>query len=337
LNAQGSAFFQAKNTFEKNIRWEVHGGRYTVQFNPDKAISDWVNTYQSLARARNFIRLYEKDFFRVQYQQKKAQDWTLRASFEWATRNRLENLTTQTFFPPDSFTTYGTNQPDAKEWNDTMPISQKASVLSLAFEFRPWQRYEIRNGRKRAIPNSSPNFILTYRKGIPEFLGGEVAYDFLGLQLQHTLNIRSAGVLDLRLETGWFPNNTRTGFADFKHFPGNQIHVIGADPIASYRMLPYYQYSTQEAYVSGFAHYQFRKLLLTQFPTIWMLGLKENIFLNYLSTQKTGYVEFGYGLDNIMRFFRVEAAAAFDNGKYQGVRLFLGVSSSLDAIGQIFR
>jgi hypothetical protein len=75
-------------------------------------------------------------------------------------------------------------------------------------------------------------------------------------------------------------------------------------------MLPYYGNSTMGGYANVFSNYEFKKLVLTQIFYVKMMGLKENLFLNYLWTEygQTNYVEVGYSLDNIFRIFRVEVA-----------------------------
>ena len=64
-----------------------------------------------------------------------------------------------------------------------------------------------------------------------------------------------------------------------------------------------------DQFAAAHVHYQFRKLPLTQIPEVWLLGIKENVFVNYLATLTSDhYTEIGYSIDNIFRIFR-EAAA----------------------------
>lgn len=337
LNLQGSVFYLPKDNPDTYQRWEISGGRYTVQFNPAPAILDRINTYQSLVRARNFIRLYEKDYVRVDFEYRKARNWSARASLEWARRMRLENQTAFTFFPPDDFSAFPGNAPFAEELQSEIPLLQKAATLSMQWEWRPWQRYTLKNGKKQAVAESSPTFLLQYKKGISGVFQSTVQYDFIALDASHTLRTGSSGQLDIRLQAGIFPSHRQMGFADFKHFPGNQVHVTQGDPTASYRMLPYYQYSTQQHFAGGFLHHQFHKLAFTQIPVVWMLGIKENLFLNYLYTpQARHFVEVGYGVNNLLRVFKVEAATALTDGKLQRIRLFWGISASLEELGNLF-
>ena len=60
------------------------------------------------------------------------------------------------------------------------------------------------------------------------------------------------------------------------------------------------------------------------------MGIKENVFVNYLATpQVNDYFELGYSLDNIFRFFRIEAVANYYNGRYQNFGVRVGVASNI--------
>jgi hypothetical protein len=61
-----------------------------------------------------------------------------------------------------------------------------------------------------------------------------------------------------------------------------------------------------------------------------MLGIRENVFVNYLATPNSkNYTEFGYSIDGILRIFRVEAAAAFENGQYIDWGIRVGIATNL--------
>ena len=95
-------------------------------------------------------------------------------------------------------------------------------------------------------------------------------------------------------------------------------------------MLDYYIYSTSNAYFSGHTHYQFRKFFLTQITKVGLTGIKENVFFNYLKTgQSPHYYEIGYSLDNVFRIIRLEAATAFENGKFKEFGVRIGISTTL--------
>src|SRR5690606_5134030 len=97
---------------------------------------------------------------------------------------------------------------------------------------------------------------------------------------------------------------------------GNRIILTSIKPAGSFRLLDYYQYSTNKTYFSAHTYYQFRKFMLTHIPEVRFAGLKESLFVNYLKTgQSPHYYEVGYSLENIFRVFRLEAAASFTDGQ----------------------
>jgi len=62
-----------------------------------------------------------------------------------------------------------------------------------------------------------------------------------------------------------------------------------------------------------------------------MLGIKENIFVNYLNTDfSDNYFEAGYSIDNIARFFRLEFVSSFQDFKFQDFGVRIGIATNLD-------
>ncbi|MEM1123833.1 MAG: hypothetical protein AAGJ18_25570, partial [Bacteroidota bacterium] len=79
------------------------------------------------------------------------------------------------------------------------------------------------------------------------------------------------------------------------------------------------------------AHYQFRKFLVSQIFEVQMLGINENLFVNYLNTDfSDNYLELGYSIDNIARFFRLEFVSSFQDFKYQDFGVRIGIATNLD-------
>lgn len=121
-------------------------------------------------------------------------------------------------------------------------------------------------------------------------------------------------------------------FPDFKHFNGNRVFVTFTEPLTGFRLLDYYRFSTSDRFFTTVAHYHFRKFLATRIPKLRLLGIQENIFAGYLTTPAAGhYLEAGYGLDGILRLFRVEVAASFLNGARQDTGFRIGISSTIGA------
>jgi hypothetical protein len=72
--------------------------------------------------------------------------------------------------------------------------------------------------------------------------------------------------------------------------------------------------------------------MVTRVPIVRLTGIRENIFVNYLATPSSrNYTEVGYGIDGILRLFRLEASAAFQDGRYVDTVFRIGISTSLTA------
>ena len=311
---------------------KLEAGRYISQFNADEPIHVAVNTIMTLFLERNYMKIYEKDYFSLIYKQDLGSRLRLSISPELAHRSELFNGTRYRFIDRsgEGFTA---NAPVSEELPDTSFPSHDAFTVSSSLEYRPWLKFRIRNGKKYEIQNSSPLFRLYYKKGISSVFNSAVDFDLLELMYRHTFKIGIRGLVDVSLKTGKFLNDDSLFFMDYKHFLGNQTPFSTTDPVGSFRLLDYYRFSTSDEYLSGSAHYQFRKFLITRMPLVRLSGVRESFFLNYLATDRSNsYTEIGYGINYILRVFRVEAITSFENGKYKDFGVRIGIATNLDEI-----
>lgn len=313
----------------KNKRLTLEGGRYVEQFNSDEPIHPLVNSFTALFLGDSYMKLYERDFLELNYTQRINDKYNFRTNWSWARRSELFNTSDFTFFKSNE-DEYTPNAPVNLELTDTGFEPNQAFVGLISFNARPWQKYRIHNGHKSRVGGSSPLFTFNYRKGFSGVAESEVTFDHLELGFKHSLDIGIRGKLDVSLWAGKFLTADNMYFMDYKHFMGNLSPFVTTDPVGSFRLLDYYKYSTSNQYFSANAHYHFRKFLVTQFPLIRVTGITENIFVNYLATPTSqNYTEVGYGLDGILRIFRLEAAAAFGDGKYLNYGFRIGIASSI--------
>lgn len=311
-------------------RITLEGGRYVQQFNPGEPIHSFVNTLTSLFAGDNWMKLYEQDFVDLQYRQKVDEKFTFHTQLWWAKRSELTNNSDYTFFKGNK-EHYTLNKPINSENSTTSFQPNTAFTVAIGVEARPWQKYRIRNGHKFRIQNSSPLFTLDYRKGIDGTLGSEVKFDQLEAGVRQQIKFGIRGTLDVNLKAGKFLNSDKIYFMDYKHFLGNRTPLITTDPVGSFRLLDYYLYSSKDQYLSANVHYHFRKFLITRIPIIRLMGVQENFFVNYLATPSSAnYTELGYGLDGILRLFRLEGAVSFQNGDYLNYGFRIGISSNLN-------
>lgn len=319
----------------KNTRIGVSGGRYLYQFNPDNPISPFLNSLTTLLFEQNFAKLYQKDFLNLTVTATPFQErLRLSGSLEYAQRSELANYR-EDLKPWINWRnrTFTPNRPDNAELASTGFQTHNALVLNLTASARLGAtEYTIRNGRRVARrDNESPLLTVNYRKGIADLAGSDVDYDFLQASISHSFETGIRSRLSYQLSAGAFLNDRQVYFPDFKHFAGNQFFLQQGDVVSSYRLLPYYQYSTGKRFVDAHVLAEFRKFFITQLTLVRLIGLKENLFVHYLATPASkNYTEIGYGLDGIIPqvfpFFRVEVISQWQDATYQGLGFRIGTT-----------
>ena len=111
---------------------------------------------------------------------------------------------------------------------------------------------------------------------------------------------------------------------------GNEFFFQNGDILTSFRMLPYYQYSTSQRFLQGHAVWSSQRFVLTRLPFVRLAGLSELVQVHYLSTPAVkNYTELVYGVDGIIRLFRVEVVGQFIGSQYQGLGLRIGTTLRL--------
>jgi len=324
--ASGNTKFSLRN---KNYRFELEGGRYIKQYNLDQPIWPIVNDFTTLLLEKNLMKLYERRYIDLLYRRRLNERFTVYTTWSWARRHELANTSNYKWVNVKN-REYTPNRPVNEELVDTGFADNEAFVGTVGISARPWLKFRIRNGRKSEIPESSPTFSLEYRKGINGAFGSDVDFDQLELGVRHGFDVGVRGKMDIALRAGAFLNNDKMYFTDYKHFLGNQTPFSTSDPVGSFRLLDYYRYSTSDKYFAGNVHYHFRKLLVTMIPMVRMMGIRENVFVNYLATPTAkNYTETGYSIDGILRIFRLEGAVSFLDGKYLDYGFRIGIATNI--------
>jgi hypothetical protein len=314
----------------RKFRAELEGGRYIQQFNADDPILPLVNTFTTLLLEQNLMKLYEHDFVSLRFRRTFSHKWTFTTDWLWQDRMQLENSSKFKLVNRESIEDYTPNEPVNITLPDTSFPQHQALVGTIGFSARPWMKYRKQNNNKYPIWSSSPTFTVDYTKGFRDIANSDVDYDLLQLGIKYRFDVGARGEISFAVQGGMFMNNAKMYFMDYKHFLGNQTPFITNDPVGSFRLLDYYRHSTNDKYLVANVHYQFRKFIVTTIPYVRLAGIRENIFLNYLKTPTSrNYTEVGYSIDGILRMFRLEAAASFENGKYQDYGFRIGIATNI--------
>ena len=113
-------------------------------------------------------------------------------------------------------------------------------------------------------------------------------------------------------------NNNRLYFKDFQHFNTQFTELLFSSSENSFRLLPFYRYSTGSQFAEVHANFQSYRLLLKWLPMISKSTLSEVFYLNYLTTPELkNYAEAGYGFTNLFLFLSAEVVAGLENGNFR--------------------
>ena len=323
----------------KRSVFRLTGGQGVSQFNSENPLSPLLNTISTLFFEQNFIKIYEKDFVRLDFNTNRGNEhFELKANIELANRRPLQNVENVSRYhwidwKARSFTS---NRPAFQEepkadWyhSPVFPLDgHQALTLGLTASYKPWQKYKTKSGKTSYYEDESPKLTFNYRKGIDKVFNSDVNFDFIQVGIMHGFNTGVRSKLRYKFAAGAFLNNKSVRFADYQHFAGNQFFFQLGDPVGTFRMLDYYRFSTAQRFAEAHVLSEFRKFLLTQIAWFRILGIKENFFAHYLATPHSqNYTELGYGLDVGIRFpFRIEVANSFENAKYKHTVFRIGTT-----------
>jgi len=142
-----------------------------------------------------------------------------------------------------------------------------------------------------------------------------VNFDKWQLSIDDDKNFKLAGLLKYKVGIGGFLNTNKVFIQDYQHFNGNRT-MRASEYVNSFQIAKYYANSTINAfYTYGHLEHHFNGLLTNKVPLFkrlnWNLVAGGNAF--YVNGSNN-YVELFAGLENILKLFRVDLVAAYNNG-----------------------
>jgi Family of unknown function (DUF5686) len=318
------------------IRWKtqkedfsVSGGKFMAQYNVDTPIAFDLNSLSTLFFKKNNVKIYEKDFINLSFNDRFSNTFGIRTSVEWARRYPLQNTTNHYWLDPWN-DDYIPNFPRSQEIGATEFKTNDAFIASFQVNYRPFLKKQYRNSIRYVDFASSPLITFKYRGAIPKVFGSQMDFHTIEFGITHNFPLSINTNFNYIAQVGGFINSNNMTFADFKHFNGNNNMISIGDALTTHRLVGFYDnyvwgaskklidqyfYSTNGSYIDIMTMVGLRKFALTQLIPIRRLGIREEFFANYLYTAKNNVhnIEFGYGIDGIARILRVEAVFNYNN------------------------
>jgi hypothetical protein len=115
------------------------------------------------------------------------------------------------------------------------------------------------------------------------------------------------------LGAGGFIQNQQVQLPDWQHFMGNQT-IVASPFVRSFQLAPYYANSTgDDLYANGHVEWHLNGLLTNKIPLLRRanLGLVTGANAFYVDANRN-YSEVFLGVENILKFFRVDFVWGWD-------------------------
>lgn len=320
LNPQGHFSYRFNSHNFATLRLDL--GRKVSQINQEEAISPLLNMFSALIFKENFMKVYQKDFLRIHYEQYISSTLQLSTELAYARRTALWNHTNYSFFKKE--TAYAANNP--RNENDyTHPGFENNDILTLGFmaKWKPGQKLIVRPDATIYLNRTAyPKLNVGYDYSI-DLSANSKNFHKAFAQILQTVDFQNKGQLAVRLEAGKFFGAENISFLDYKHFKGNQTHVsVGDAPLTRFRLLPYYSLSTNNAYMELHGEHNFKGFIMNKIPLLSML--QWNLILGYQLlkvTDQKAYQEFSVGFDQIgfgkYRFLRLDYVRSYQQHTQQ--------------------
>jgi hypothetical protein len=318
------------------IRWKtqkedfsISGGKFVSQYNVDTPIAFDLNSLSTLLLKKNYVKIYEKDFINLSFNDRFSNTFGIRTSVEWARRYPLQNTIDHSWIDFGN-AEYIPNFPVNKEIGATEFKINDAFIASVQLNYRPFLKKQYRNNVRYVDFASSPLITFKYRGAIPKVFGSQMDFHTIEFGITHNFPLSINTNFNYIAQAGTFIGTHNMTFADFKHFNGNNNMISIGDALTTHRLVGFYDnyvwgaskklidqyfYSTNGSYIDIMTMVGLRKFALTQLIPVRRLGIREELFANYLYTAKNNIhnIEFGYGIDGIARILRIEAVFNYNN------------------------
>ena len=111
---------------------------------------------------------------------------------------------------------------------------------------------------------------------------------------------------------GYFLNNKTMYFMDYKHFNGNQTIIANQSYLSSFKLLPYYTYSTKNWYAEAHGEHHFNGFLFNKIPLLKKTRISEVVGAHVMFNDKMDqYYELNFGIERILEIIRFDYVLAY--------------------------
>jgi len=326
-------FLGFSRRFDKifNRTLAVEAGIQARQIGLNNQILPLINTYYSLFSHKSFVQVFERRGGSMQYSQVISPVFDFQINLGYWNRYQLQNNTELSYFNKDKV-----YEPQISIFGLSNPNSNEVVQGRIKIDFLPGRKFTSYPNSRFYLESDYPKFTISSRA---TYYTGNIINGADKFSLRTNLDISDEMSLgyfgSLRwLMSGSIINGKNIPFIDNHHFLGNEtiVYIGSSEQFSRYRIMPFYQYSTNTNFVEFHSEYNAQGLVLSKIPLLRNLKLEENVGFKYLSiTDGTSYSELSVGISNIgwsvFRMFRVDFTWSYDyKSKESGNGITVGIN-----------
>ena len=219
-------------------------GSRVYQFNNANPIPQIMNTFATLLNGNNYMKLYQANFFQVNYRKGLGNGFDFSGFMNFQNRTPLVNTdTSYTWGNSGIFNKFTPNYPSEITNQPMQP--NKAFLVGFRISFRPGTRYIELPDRVVNSFSRTPTFGFQYTKGIKNVLGSNSDFAKWRFSVVGDINFKLGGEFKYRVETGGFINTQFVEIPDYNHFIGN-LTGKSTPYVESFQVAPFYALSNKE-------------------------------------------------------------------------------------------
>lgn len=311
---------------EKFESVNVKVGTTAQQFNGNDPINATMNTSYTLFDNENFMKLYKKSYASFGYRKELINGLIVNFNTEYAERSSLRN-TAFDLWVDNKNKLFTSNDPLRPHTDDSSFAVNNSFIVELGFSIRFKQKYYTRPHQKIIVGSKFPIINVQYTKAIPG-LNTKADYDLAKMVIDDNIKLGLFGTFAYRLKGGYFLTSKYVEFMDYKHFDGNQTILANNDYLNSFKLLPYYTYSTKNWYAEAHAEHHFNGFIFNKVPLLKKYRIQEVVGGHVLFNDKLDqYYEINFGIEHILQIIRIDYILGYGPyGKFnQGFVIGLGL------------
>ena len=310
------------NRFTSTLNFS--GGKRIFQFFNNSPVGQRGNSISCLFSEDNRMKFYEAVFLRGSYRQAVGNGLFITTAFQYQDRQPLENRTDYTW-----------RDKPGREYTPNYPINlisrnikrHQSLTGMIGISWQPGTKYVELPDRKISIGSKMPIFDFLYTKTMGKLLGNDAEFSKWKFSIVDNLNFRLLGKLNYKIGVGGFMNNRTVEVPDYMHLNGN-LSSFATEYVNSFQLLPIYDYSNiDKFYALAHIEHNFNGLLTNKIPGIKKLNIYLVAGVNgFYINSNNYYYEYFFGVDNILKQFRIDFVQSFQNGKPWQTGFKLGLS-----------